>query len=191
MVMDRWKSVLALTVAGAITAGPAFAQTTAPTAPGDKPSSAARPQPATGTGATKSGDPMKSDAKTRAAGMSREQVKKAQQALKDKGHYDGDIDGLVGPKTRDAMKKFQKAEGIQETGRLDAETMAKLGVQASGASDTSGASASPRTDGGAKSSGGSPPSATAPSATAPSGATPPTGASGGSPAPGAKSGQTR
>jgi peptidoglycan hydrolase-like protein with peptidoglycan-binding domain len=185
--MDRWKSVLALTVAGALTAGTAFAQATSPTPPSDKPPAAERP-----AGDTMKSDPMKGDKKMGAtsAGMTREQVKKAQQALKDKGHYDGDVDGLMGPKTKAAMKKFQKAEGIQETGRLDAETMSKLGLQAAGAPDTSGSSASPRTDpatpGAGSSPGASSPSGSTPSATSPSGASPSGGASGGSATPGAK-----
>jgi peptidoglycan hydrolase-like protein with peptidoglycan-binding domain len=75
--------------------------------------------------------------------MNREQVKSAQQALRDKGHDPGAIDGVMGPKTQAALKDFQKAQGLNETGRLDAETMAKLGV------DSTSPSASPRTAPGA------------------------------------------
>jgi peptidoglycan hydrolase-like protein with peptidoglycan-binding domain len=59
-----------------------------------------------------------------------EQVKAVQQALQDKGHQTGDIDGRMGPKTRAALRAFQQKEGLKSTGRADAETMAKLGVEA-------------------------------------------------------------
>jgi peptidoglycan hydrolase-like protein with peptidoglycan-binding domain len=58
-------------------------------------------------------------------------VKAVQQALKDKGHDVGDVDGRMGPKTQAALRDFQQKEGLKATGRGDAETMAKLGVEAS------------------------------------------------------------
>lgn len=58
----------------------------------------------------------------------KEQVKVAQEALKNKGHDPGPIDGVVGPRTREAIKQFQSASGLKETGRLDTETAQKLGV---------------------------------------------------------------
>jgi len=58
----------------------------------------------------------------------REHVKEAQRALKEKGP----IDGIMGPRTPMAVKDFQRSEGLPETGRLDAETMAKLGATTPG-----------------------------------------------------------
>jgi peptidoglycan hydrolase-like protein with peptidoglycan-binding domain len=52
----------------------------------------------------------------------------AQQALKDKGYDPGTIDGQMGPRTRAALEDYQKAEGLKQTGRLDDETRAKLGM---------------------------------------------------------------
>jgi peptidoglycan hydrolase-like protein with peptidoglycan-binding domain len=52
----------------------------------------------------------------------------AQQALKDKGHDPGTIDGKMGPHTRAAVSGYQKAEGLKVTGRLDDDTRAKLGM---------------------------------------------------------------
>jgi peptidoglycan hydrolase-like protein with peptidoglycan-binding domain len=52
----------------------------------------------------------------------------AQQALKDKGHDPGAIDGKMGPHTRAAVSGYQKAEGLKVTGRLDDDTRAKLGM---------------------------------------------------------------
>jgi peptidoglycan hydrolase-like protein with peptidoglycan-binding domain len=55
-------------------------------------------------------------------------VMAAQQALKDKGHDPGTIDGKMGPRPRAAVADYQKAEGLKQTGRLNDETRAKLGM---------------------------------------------------------------
>lgn len=55
-------------------------------------------------------------------------VKKAQEVLRSKGFYSGKTDGLEGPQTHAAIRKYQKAEGLPVTGRLDAKTAGKLGV---------------------------------------------------------------
>jgi len=59
----------------------------------------------------------------------REQVERAQQALRDKGQDPGPIDGIMGLRTKAAVKNFQRAEGLRETGRLDSETLTKLGAK--------------------------------------------------------------
>jgi peptidoglycan hydrolase-like protein with peptidoglycan-binding domain len=62
-------------------------------------------------------------------------VREAQQALQDKGHDVGPIDGLMGPKTAAAVREFQQAQGLKATGRLDRETLSALNVQSTGMSD--------------------------------------------------------
>jgi hypothetical protein len=62
------------------------------------------------------------------AGVTRENAKNAQEALKAKGFYDGEVDGVVGPKTRRALSEYQKSAGLEVTGRLDSLTAEKLGV---------------------------------------------------------------
>jgi peptidoglycan hydrolase-like protein with peptidoglycan-binding domain len=59
-----------------------------------------------------------------------EQVKNVQKALQEKGADPGPIDGIMGPKTEAALKAFQKEQKLPETGRLDSQTLAKLGVSA-------------------------------------------------------------
>jgi hypothetical protein len=59
-----------------------------------------------------------------------------QQALKDKGHDPGPIDGVVGPRTRAALRDYQRAEGLTPTGRWNDETAAKLGVAVSASPTT-------------------------------------------------------
>lgn len=160
--MERCRSVLALTVAGLLLAGPAFAQSSAPSGadapksqdpakPADSSSPSAQPDAAKSDDAKKSegakSDTMQSEKmKSEGAKAGREHVKAAQQALKEKGYDTGTIDGVMGPKTQAALKDFQKAQGLQETGRLDGETMAKLGVEGrTGQTDSSSPAASPQT----------------------------------------------
>ena len=64
-------------------------------------------------------------------------VRSAQQALRDKGFDPGPIDGIHGPLTTAAVRKFQEAEKLTVNGRLDDATMAKLNVQTSRADTTS------------------------------------------------------
>jgi murein L,D-transpeptidase YcbB/YkuD len=84
--------------------------------------------------------------KTGAAGMegteqgqrsSTQDIKKAQEALKNKGHNPGSVDGVMGQQTRQAIRAFQKANGLKESGILDAETAEKLGVEKATASGAS------------------------------------------------------
>ena len=58
-----------------------------------------------------------------------ERVKAAQQALKDKGHDPGTVDGHLGPKTQAALRDFQKTQGMEATGQLDGKTLQSLGVE--------------------------------------------------------------
>jgi peptidoglycan hydrolase-like protein with peptidoglycan-binding domain len=62
-------------------------------------------------------------------GVTRENAKSAQEALKTKGFYNGEADGIVGPKTRRALSEYQKSEGLEVTGRLDSLTAKKLEVR--------------------------------------------------------------
>jgi peptidoglycan hydrolase-like protein with peptidoglycan-binding domain len=60
--------------------------------------------------------------------MTSQQVMAGQQALKDKGHDPGMIDGKMGPRTRAMLSEYQKAEGLKVTGQLDNDTRGKLGM---------------------------------------------------------------
>lgn len=53
-------------------------------------------------------------------------IRQAQQALKDKGYQVGEIDGVMGDNTRQALMKFQQDQGMQATGELDQKTIAAL-----------------------------------------------------------------
>ena len=53
-------------------------------------------------------------------------IERVQKALKDNGHDPGPIDGVNGPRTSGALKAYQKAQGLEPTGRLDDATREKL-----------------------------------------------------------------
>jgi peptidoglycan hydrolase-like protein with peptidoglycan-binding domain len=53
-------------------------------------------------------------------------VQQAQRRLRDDGLYHGSIDGVLGPQTKQALRKFQKKNGLPETATLDQETVSKL-----------------------------------------------------------------
>ena len=63
-----------------------------------------------------------------AAALGKEDVKKVQQSLIDKGFQPGDVDGVLGSRTRAGIREYQKSENLPVTGRLDVETAGKLGV---------------------------------------------------------------
>jgi lipid-binding SYLF domain-containing protein len=66
---------------------------------------------------------------TRKMSMPNDNVKKAQEKLRDKGYDPGPADGVLGPQTKSALRKYQESENLPVTGRLDAETAAKLDVE--------------------------------------------------------------
>lgn len=55
-------------------------------------------------------------------------VRKMQQALSDKGHYRGRVDGVFGLRTRASIRAYQKAEHLPVTGQIDIQTAGKLGI---------------------------------------------------------------
>ncbi len=53
-------------------------------------------------------------------------LRKAQEALKARGHYSGGVDGKFGPRTQKAFEAFQKEAGLQVTGIPDQLTLLRL-----------------------------------------------------------------
>ena len=56
-------------------------------------------------------------------------VREAQRTLRDLGYQPGPLDGIVGPRTKRALVRYQMAERIEVTGQLDSETMVRLDIQ--------------------------------------------------------------
>jgi hypothetical protein len=50
-----------------------------------------------------------------------------QQQLAKRGYYKGAIDGDFGPASRSALSRFQRENGLKETGRIDEPTLMALG----------------------------------------------------------------
>ena len=69
-------------------------------------------------------------------------VKQAQEKLSSAGMDSGPADGKLGPKTEAAVKEFQQSKGIKESGKLDQQTLAALGVNESSGSASSGSTGS-------------------------------------------------
>jgi peptidoglycan hydrolase-like protein with peptidoglycan-binding domain len=65
-----------------------------------------------------------------ASDLSSEQIRELQEALKDKGADPGPVDGIVGPKTKQAIRDFQEEQGIASTGQLDQESLEALDLDA-------------------------------------------------------------
>jgi peptidoglycan hydrolase-like protein with peptidoglycan-binding domain len=64
-------------------------------------------------------------------------VNTIQEALRNKGHYRGKIDGVFGLRTRASVRAYQKSENLRVTGRVDTQTAGKLGVRPEGREQTS------------------------------------------------------
>ena len=58
--------------------------------------------------------------------VTKAQVRRVQQALKDRGYQVGVVDGLYGGNTRRALEDFQQSEALTVTGLPDRETVTKL-----------------------------------------------------------------
>jgi hypothetical protein len=51
-----------------------------------------------------------------------------QAALRTKGYYMGPLDGVYGPQTSDAVRRFQVDNGIAMTGKINGDTLKALGL---------------------------------------------------------------
>jgi hypothetical protein len=81
-----------------------------------------------GKGPTVSASTSSSSSATPASHYESGLVRNVQQALNDKGYNAGPMDGQWGPATEDAVRKFQRASGLPETGQLERSTLNALGV---------------------------------------------------------------
>jgi len=60
-----------------------------------------------------------------------EHARKLQEGLKEQGFYEGKIDGVIGPITEEALRKFQESKGLAASGKLDSQTASALGFEIS------------------------------------------------------------
>jgi hypothetical protein len=81
------------------------------------------------------GDAAQSDSRERdrSAGgsMSVDEIRRVQLILKERG-FAVEVDGILGPQTRQAIMTYQRQQGIQVTGEIDQRTSTSLGVTSAG-----------------------------------------------------------
>jgi len=64
-----------------------------------------------------------------AAFVVKNEIRKMQEILRDKGHYRGKTDGVLGLRSRASIRAYQKAENLPITGQVDARTADGLGLR--------------------------------------------------------------
>ena len=70
-------------------------------------------------------------------GSSGSTVKTIQQKLKNWGYYNGSVDGIFGSKTKEAVKYFQRKNGLTPDGIVGTKTLKALGMSTSSSSSNS------------------------------------------------------
>lgn len=120
---------------------PATAPAAETTQPG-MPSVSSAAQPATpsmsGTAASQSNSPYAANTgSSQSAAPTESQIREAQQKLQQDNLYSGKIDGIMGGETEQALRQYQKKNGLPETAKLDQQTVNSLlvtGSQSQGSS---------------------------------------------------------
>lgn len=82
-----------------------------------------------GSGGSGMGTRMEQQEQRGQQGMNQEQIKHAQEQLKEAGFDPGPIDGQFGPQTQAALREFQKSHGLPQTGQFDQATKQQLMAQ--------------------------------------------------------------
>jgi len=72
--------------------------------------------------------------------LSQEEIRQLQIALNAKGFNIGTPDGVLGPRTTQALIQFQRREGFQATGQIDSRTVTALGISSKGGQPMGGQS---------------------------------------------------
>ncbi len=70
-----------------------------------------------------------SDKRKVAAFVVKNEIRKMQEILRDKGHYRGKVDGVFGLRSRASIRAYQKAENLPITGQVDRKTADGLGLR--------------------------------------------------------------
>jgi hypothetical protein len=59
--------------------------------------------------------------------LDQDNIRKVQQALEEKGFEVGPVDGILGPRTKEAVRNFQDRYGMKASGEIDNQTLFALG----------------------------------------------------------------
>jgi peptidoglycan hydrolase-like protein with peptidoglycan-binding domain len=82
-----------------------------------------------GTGGSGSGARMEQQERRGQPDMQEGDIRQVQARLKEAGFNPGPVDGQLGAQTREAIKEYQKAHGLPQTGKLDEPTRDLLMAQ--------------------------------------------------------------
>ena len=74
---------------------------------------------------------MSGQAQSGQAGHDQQTIRQVQQHLQQQGYQVGEIDGKLGPQTKQALQNFQRDKSLSGSGELDQQTIAALGVEPS------------------------------------------------------------
>ena len=61
--------------------------------------------------------------------MSKENLKLVQERLKGEGVYAGSVDGIMGPQTETALRRYQEKQGLPVSGAVDEATLKQLQLE--------------------------------------------------------------
>ncbi len=89
------------------------------------------------TSVATSSQPQTAYAATYKQGSTGQTVKTIQQKLKNWGYYNGSVDGIFGKQTKEAVKYFQRKNGLVVDGIVGKKTLAALGISGGDSSATS------------------------------------------------------
>jgi peptidoglycan hydrolase-like protein with peptidoglycan-binding domain len=84
-----------------------------------------------GGGTAVSGGAGRTAVRGGAMDLSVEEIQQIQMVLREQG-FDVEVDGRLGPRTKQALIEFQRRQGLQATGTIDQQTVAALGVSVRG-----------------------------------------------------------
>jgi len=70
-------------------------------------------------------------AKGQSAKIDQNTARQVQQQLQSQGYDVGQVDGIWGPRSQQALMNFQRDQNMQATGQPDQQTMAALGIEPS------------------------------------------------------------
>ncbi len=104
-----------------------------------------------------------------AMNLSSTEIREVQTELSRAG-FAVEVDGVMGPRTRDALIAFQRQKGFQATGEIDSETLGALGGKGAGTQGAAGGGNQPATTG--QGAPGRQPTGSRPSGNQPSGSRP-------------------
>jgi len=115
---------LSLLLLAVLLAGCIIAQTVAQSAPTSKTPAKAATKKAPAKSTAKSAPPKRYVQQQ----PTPQRYKEIQQALADRGFFEGTVDGNWGPSSIDALKRFQRDQNLEDDGKIGSLSLIRLGL---------------------------------------------------------------